>query len=55
MALTDKTRAEMREIMARYPQARSALLPMLHLVTPELVRYSTTPCSQSDCYCSQLH
>ncbi|CAB4617950.1 MAG: NADH-quinone oxidoreductase subunit NuoE [Actinobacteria bacterium] len=35
MALTDKTRAEMREIMARYPQARSALLPMLHLVQSE--------------------
>ena len=30
--ITDATIAEMREIMARYPQARSALLPMLHLV-----------------------
>lgn len=28
----DETIAEMREIMARYPMARSALLPMLHLV-----------------------
>jgi NADH-quinone oxidoreductase subunit E len=27
-----RARAEMREIMARYPQPRSALLPMLHLV-----------------------
>jgi NADH-quinone oxidoreductase subunit E len=28
----DQTLAELREITARYPQARSALLPMLHLV-----------------------
>lgn len=31
-ALDDKARAEMREIIARYPEPRSALLPMLHLV-----------------------
>ena len=31
-ALPDSTLAELREIVARYPQARSALLPMLHLV-----------------------
>jgi NADH-quinone oxidoreductase subunit E len=30
--ITEQTRAEMRELMARYPQPRSALLPMLHLV-----------------------
>src|SRR3978361_1570200 len=30
--LTEQTRREAREIMARYPVARSALLPMLHLV-----------------------
>jgi NADH-quinone oxidoreductase subunit E len=30
--LTDATRAEAREIIARYPRSRSALLPMLHLV-----------------------
>lgn len=30
--LTEQTRLEMRELMARYPQPRSALLPMLHLV-----------------------
>jgi NADH-quinone oxidoreductase subunit E len=30
--LTEQTRAEAREIMARYPRPRSALLPMLHLV-----------------------
>jgi NADH-quinone oxidoreductase subunit E len=30
--LTEQTRLEMRELMGRYPQARSALLPMLHLV-----------------------
>ena len=33
--LTDKTREEAREIIARYPQPRSALLPMLHLVQSE--------------------
>ena len=32
MALTEKTREEARQIIARYPKARSALLPMLHLV-----------------------
>jgi NADH-quinone oxidoreductase subunit E len=30
--LSDATYAELREIAARYPQARSGLLPMLHLV-----------------------
>jgi NADH-quinone oxidoreductase subunit E len=30
--LTEQTRAEAREIVARYPRSRSALLPMLHLV-----------------------
>jgi NADH-quinone oxidoreductase subunit E len=30
--LSDETLAELREIAGRYPQARSALLPMLHLV-----------------------
>jgi len=30
--LTGQTRADAREIIGRYPQARSALLPMLHLV-----------------------
>jgi len=30
--LTEETRREAREIIARYPQSRSALLPMLHLV-----------------------
>jgi NADH-quinone oxidoreductase subunit E len=29
--LTEQTRLEAREIVARYPKARSALLPMLHL------------------------
>src|SRR6059058_6151118 len=32
MALTDATRQQARELMARYPKPRSALLPMLHLV-----------------------
>jgi NADH-quinone oxidoreductase subunit E len=31
-ALDEKTWAELREIAARYPEARSGLLPMLHLV-----------------------
>ena len=42
MALSDKTYDELRAIAGRYPQARSGLLPMLHLlqstegfVTPE--------------------
>jgi NADH-quinone oxidoreductase subunit E len=30
--LSDETYAELREIAGRYPQARSGLLPMLHLV-----------------------
>jgi NADH-quinone oxidoreductase subunit E len=30
--LTEQTRAEALEIVARYPRSRSALLPMLHLV-----------------------
>ena len=32
MALSDVTRAELSELASRYPQARSALLPMLHLI-----------------------
>ena len=32
MSLPEDTIAELRELMGRYPQARSALLPMLHLV-----------------------
>ena len=35
MPLSDTTREEAREIVARYPKARSALLPMLHLVQAE--------------------
>jgi len=35
MALTEQTRLQVREIIARYPQPRSALLPMLHLVQSE--------------------
>src|SRR5947208_4082486 len=31
-ALTEDTRREAREIIARYPRSRSALLPLLHLV-----------------------
>ena len=31
-ALDDTTLVELRDIAARYPQARSGLLPMLHLV-----------------------
>src|SRR5215207_3484820 len=35
MALTDQTRLLAKEIVARYPRPRSALLPMLHLVQSE--------------------
>ena len=35
MALTDQTREQMREIVARYPQPRSGLMPMLHLAQSE--------------------
>jgi NADH-quinone oxidoreductase subunit E len=35
MALTDATREQLRGIIARYPDRRSALLPMLHLVQAE--------------------
>lgn len=35
MALTDATRDELRALAERYPQARSALIPMLHLVQSE--------------------
>jgi NADH-quinone oxidoreductase subunit E len=34
-SLSEKTREEMREIIARYPESRSALLPMLHLCQAE--------------------
>lgn len=33
--ITDTTREEMREIIARYPGPRSALMPMLHLLQSE--------------------
>jgi NADH-quinone oxidoreductase subunit E len=32
MAITEQTKIELRELIARYPEPRSALLPMLHLV-----------------------
>ncbi len=32
MAISEQTLESMRDIVARYPQSRSALLPMLHLV-----------------------
>ncbi|MBV9293766.1 MAG: NADH-quinone oxidoreductase subunit NuoE [Frankiales bacterium] len=35
MTLSDKTRDEARQLIARYPKPRSALLPMLHLVQSE--------------------
>lgn len=35
MPLTEQTRLDARAIIARYPQKRSALLPMLHLVQSE--------------------
>ena len=35
MSISEQTRAELAELAGRYPQARSALLPMLHLVQSE--------------------
>ena len=35
MPFTDETREHAREIISRYPQPRSALLPLLHLVQSE--------------------
>ncbi|MBK9738183.1 MAG: NAD(P)H-dependent oxidoreductase subunit E [Actinobacteria bacterium] len=35
MAISESTREQMRQLAARYPHARSALLPMLHLVQSE--------------------
>jgi len=35
MPLTDTTRERMRDIIARYPKPRSAIMPMLHLVQAE--------------------
>jgi NADH:ubiquinone oxidoreductase subunit E len=39
--LDDKTLAELREIAGRYPEKRSGLLPMLHLV--QSVQGKVTP------------
>jgi NADH-quinone oxidoreductase subunit E len=35
MSISDQTAVECRQLAARYPEARSALLPMLHLVQSE--------------------
>jgi NADH-quinone oxidoreductase subunit E len=35
MSLDERTRSTMREIIARYPRSRSAIMPMLHLVQAE--------------------
>ena len=35
MAISEATRDKMQQLAARYPQSRSALLPMLHLVQSE--------------------
>ena len=45
--ITEQTREEMRQIAARYPQARSALLPMLHLV--QSVEGRVTPAGIEAC------
>jgi NADH-quinone oxidoreductase subunit E len=45
--ITERTREEMRQIAARYPQARSALLPMLHLV--QSVEGRVTPAGIEAC------
>lgn len=41
MAISESTREQMRQLAARYPQPRSALLPMLHLV--QSVENEVTP------------
>ncbi|MFP5283183.1 MAG: NADH-quinone oxidoreductase subunit NuoE [Actinomycetes bacterium] len=46
-AITERTREELRLIAARYPQARSALLPMLHLV--QSVEGRVTPAGIETC------
>ena len=46
-AITEATLAELREIAGRYPQARSALLPMLHLV--QSVEGRVTPAGIEAC------
>ncbi len=46
-AITEATLAELRAIAARYPQARSALLPMLHLV--QSVEGRVTPAGIEAC------
>jgi NADH-quinone oxidoreductase subunit E len=45
--ITEETRQELRQIAARYPQARSALLPMLHLV--QSVEGRVTPAGIETC------
>ncbi|GAA2097008.1 hypothetical protein GCM10009841_09060 [Microlunatus panaciterrae] len=45
--ITEKTLEEMRQIAARYPQPRSALLPMLHLV--QSVENRVTPAGIEAC------
>ena len=35
MSISETTRGELAELAGRYPEARSALLPMLHLVQSE--------------------
>jgi hypothetical protein len=46
-AITEETLKELRAIAARYPQARSALLPMLHLV--QSVEGRVTPAGIEAC------
>ncbi len=46
-AITERTREELRLIAARYPQSRSALLPMLHLV--QSVEGRVTPAGIEAC------
>ena len=46
-AITEETREELRAIAARYPEARSALLPMLHLV--QSVEGRVTPAGIEAC------
>lgn len=46
MSFSDQTIAEMRELMARYPDSQSALLPMLHLAQSVEGRITTEAIDQ---------
>jgi NADH-quinone oxidoreductase subunit E len=46
MAISETTQAQMREVVARYPRKRSALMPLLHLVQADEGHISSAGLSQ---------